>query len=92
MNTKEKLKEIIDASLLKQDIKDVNYIIEIPNDKKNGDFSSNVAMEITRVLRKNPREIANNIVTNIDKNNIIDKVEVAGPGFINFYSNANNTL
>ena len=54
MNTKEKLKEIIDASLLKQNIKDVNYIIEIPNDKKNGDFSTNVAMELTRVLRKNP--------------------------------------
>ena len=69
MNTKEKLKEIIDASLLKQDIKDVNYIIEIPNDKKNGDFSTNVAMELTRVLRKNPREIANNIVTNINISN-----------------------
>ena len=57
MNTKEKLKEIIDESLLKIDIKDVNYIIEIPNDKKNGDFSTNVAMELTRVLRKSPREI-----------------------------------
>lgn len=92
MNTKEKLKEIIDSALLKEDIKDVSYIIEIPNDKKNGDFSSNVAMELTRVLRKNPREIANNIVTNIDKNNIIDKVEVAGPGFINFYLNKSYLL
>ena len=51
MNTKEKLKEIIDLSLLKIDIEDVNYIIEVPNDKKNGDFSTNVAMELTRILR-----------------------------------------
>ena len=92
MNTKEKLKEIIDASLLKQDIKDVNYIIEIPNDKKNGDFSTNVAMELTRVLRKSPREIANNIVTNITENNIIERIEIAGPGFINFYLNKSYLL
>ena len=85
MNTKEKLKEIIDESLLKIDVKDVNYIIEVPNDKKNGDFSTNVAMELTRILRKNPREIAETIVTNIKENNIIERIDVAGPGFINFY-------
>lgn len=92
MNTKEKLKEIIDASLVKQDIKDVNYIIEIPNDKKNGDFSTNVAMELTRVLRKNPREIAERLVTNIEENNIIERIEIAGPGFINFYLNKSYLL
>ena len=47
MNTKEKLKEINDDTLLMLDIKDVNYIIEVPNDKKNGDFSTNVALELT---------------------------------------------
>jgi len=92
MNTKEKLKEIIDESLLKLDIKDANFIIEVPNDKKNGDFSSNVAMELTRILRKNPREIANEIVTNIKENNIIERKEIAGPGFINFYLNKNYLL
>jgi len=92
MNTKEKLKEIIDGTLSKMDIKDVNYIIEVPNDKKNGDFSTNVAMELTRVLRKNPREIAETLVTNIKENNIIERIEVAGPGFINFYLNKNYLL
>lgn len=85
MNTRKILKEIIDKALEKDNIHNTSYIIEVPNDKKNGDFSTNVAMELTKVLRKNPRDIANNIVTNIEENNIIDRIEIAGPGFINFY-------
>lgn len=85
MNTRKILKEIIDKALEKDNIHNTGYIIEVPNDKKNGDFSTNVAMELTKVLRKNPRDIANNIVTNIEENNIIDRIEIAGPGFINFY-------
>jgi len=92
MNTKELLNEIILKSLEKSDIEKVNYVIEIPNDKKNGDFSTNVAMELTKILRKNPRDIAQLIVTNIDKSNIIDRIEVAGPGFINFYLNKSYLL
>ncbi len=92
MNTKEKLKEIIDDALAKENIKDISYVIEIPNDKKNGDFSSNVAMSLARVLKKNPREIANNIVSNIKNNNIIDRIDIAGAGFINFYLNKNYLL
>jgi len=91
MNTKEVLKNIIDSALKKIDIES-NYIIEIPNDKKNGDFSTNVAMELTKILRKNPKTIAEEIVTNINKGNIIDRIEVAGPGFINFYLNKNYLL
>lgn len=85
MNTRKILKEIIDKALEKDNIHNTSYIIEVPNDKKNGDFSTNVAMELTKILRKNPRDIANNIVTNIEENNIIDRIEIAGPGFINFY-------
>lgn len=92
MNTKELLKQIIDESLEKSNIDKVNYIIEVPNDKKNGDFSTNVAMELTKVLRKNPRDIANTIVTNIKENNIIERIDIAGPGFINFYLNKSYLL
>ena len=66
MNTRKILKEIIDKALEKDNIHNTSYIIEVPNDKKNGDFSTNVAMELTKILRKNPRDIANNIVTNIE--------------------------
>jgi len=87
MDTKEKLYEIINKALKLSNIDIINYIIEIPNDKKNGDFSTNVAMELTKILKKNPRIIAEELVTNIDKGNIIDRIDIAGPGFINFYLN-----
>ena len=58
--------------------------IEIPKDKNNGDYSSNIAMQLTRVLKTNPREIAMNIIDNIKNENII-KIDIAGPGFLNFF-------
>ncbi|WP_039765134.1 MULTISPECIES: arginine--tRNA ligase [unclassified Caldicellulosiruptor] len=61
-------------------------MIEKPKEKVHGDFATNIAMELTRKLKKNPREIAQNIVDNIDlTNTLIEKVEIAGPGFINFF-------
>ena len=91
MNTKDKIKQIIDNVLEKMNL-NTTYIIEIPKDKKNGDFSTNVAMELTKILKKNPRLIAEEIVTNIENTNIIDRVEVAGCGFINFYLNKSYIL
>ena len=63
---------------------DVAIVIEIPKDKNNGDYSSNIAMQLTKVLKTNPREIATKIVDNINNENII-KIEIAGPGFLNFF-------
>ncbi len=61
-------------------------VIEIPKNTQNGDYSSNIAMQLTRQLRRNPREIANAIVEAIDLNQAnIDRVEIAGPGFINCF-------
>ena len=59
-------------------------VIEIPKDTTHGDYSTNIAMQLTRVLHKNPREIASTIVENITSD-AIEKVEIAGPGFINFF-------
>lgn len=62
-----------------------NVVIEIPKDKSHGDYASNVAMQLTRTLRKNPRMIAEAIVENLDKASAdIETVEIAGPGFLNF--------
>ena len=81
-------------TILKQEIKNAlnkigidnstDIFIEIPKDKNNGDYSSNIAMQLTKVLKTNPREIATKIVDNINNENII-KVEIAGPGFLNFF-------
>ena len=79
--------KLIKDTLKKINIEDSNFIVEIPNNKTNGDYSTNVAMELTKKLHKNPKEIAELIVANIEKENIIERIDIAGPGFINFYLN-----
>lgn len=62
------------------------FIIEKPADKKNGDFSSNIAMAGARAFHQAPRMIAEAIVKNFSLDGgYIDRCEIAGPGFINFY-------
>lgn len=62
------------------------FIIEVPKDKANGDYSSNVAMAGAKCFRKAPRQIAENIVSHLDLNDtLFERCEIAGPGFINFY-------
>ncbi len=59
---------------------------EIPKDKKNGDFSTNTAMKLTKVLQMPPRAIAELMLEAFDlEGTYIDRAEIAGPGFINFY-------
>ncbi len=63
-----------------------DFIIEKPNDKKNGDFSTNIAMAGARSFHKAPKIIADILVSKLDfEGTLIDRAEVAGPGFINFY-------
>ena len=78
-------KAIIDLGYV-EDYNLEQIVIEIPKDKAHGDYSSNIAMQLTKVLRRNPREIAQGIVNAIDKDmGNIDHVEIAGPGFINLF-------
>ena len=81
---KEKLRKVINDALGKRDITVNDIIIEIPKDSSNGDYSSNIAMQLARILKKNPREIATMIKDNIDEE-FITKIEIAGPGFLNFF-------
>jgi arginyl-tRNA synthetase len=87
MNLKQQLKEAIEAAIKKADIVEVipEVKVEVPKDKNNGDFSTNAAMTLTKLARKNPRDIAQAIIDNIDKEAAsIKEVSIAGPGFINF--------
>ena len=59
-------------------------VLEVPPQKEFGDFSSNIAMQSARVARQNPRAIADALVANMDVD-WIDRAEVAGAGFINFF-------
>ena len=70
---KEVLKQAIKDSLIKCGInEEIDILIEIPKDLKNGDYSSNVAMQLTRILKKNPKDIANEIKENINNDNILN--------------------
>lgn len=78
-------KAIIDLGYV-EDYALEQIVIEIPKDKAHGDYSSNIAMQLTRVLRRNPREIAQGIIETIDQEaGHIDHIEIAGPGFINLF-------
>lgn len=56
-----------------------------PQGSEFGDYASAIALHLAHDLGKSPREIAQKIIENIPKNSIIEKTEIAGPGFINFF-------
>lgn len=89
MNLKIIIKEIINNTLLKLgiscDLKKV--VIEVPKSRDNGDFSTNIAMQLAKGLKDNPKNIATKIAFEIGNNDKIKKVDVAGPGFINIFLN-----
>ncbi len=90
MNLKEKIKEMIKSALNELSIKfdSENIVVEVPKKREQGDFSTNIAMQLTKVLKDNPRNIAEKIVEVLSKNtNEIKTIEIAGPGFINIYLN-----
>ena len=94
MNIIENIKEQIDVTvknaLAKAGFDATTVEIEIPADRKNGDFSVNTAMKLTKIAKRPPREIATAIVDAMETDGTyIDRVEIAGPGFINFYLNGN---
>ncbi|MBM7714449.1 arginine--tRNA ligase [Siminovitchia sp. FSL H7-0308] len=61
-------------------------ILETPKDKSHGDYSTNMAMQLARVAKKAPRQIAEEIKDHFDGTKAsIKKIDIAGPGFINFY-------
>ena len=63
----------------------VESTVERTRNSEHGDFACNIAMQISKLANKKPREVADDIVKNIYKNNKILRIEIAGPGFINFY-------
>ncbi|MFS0635047.1 arginine--tRNA ligase [Mesobacillus foraminis] len=87
-----KLKEEIKNAVLKAGLAAEDQIpgvvLELPKEKAHGDYSTNMAMQLARVAKKAPRKIAEELVEHFDKSKAsIEKIEIAGPGFINFYMN-----
>lgn len=82
---KEYLINIFKESLNKLGINDTSILtFEVPNNPSFGDISCNIAMQLAKPLKKNPREIAQEVINNLEYNKeVINEVSIAGAGFIN---------
>ena len=91
MNIELTLKTKIKESLAKlgKEVNENDIIVTLTKDKAHGDYSSNAAMKFASSLAKKPIDLAKQIIENIDTEGI-DKIEIAGPGFINFFMSSSS--
>ncbi len=97
MSIKKEIKNLIEKSLISlypdfdgRQNQGIEVLVEVPKEKTHGDYSTNIALVLAKKLNKSPNEVATNTIKQINYSNVlknigIEKVEVAGPGFINFY-------
>lgn len=88
--TEQQLKKEIGAAVLRASLATEeelpSVVLEKPREKSHGDFATNIAMQLARIAKKAPRMIAEDIVKALDQESAsIDRIEIAGPGFINFF-------
>ncbi len=61
------------------------FVVERARSREHGDFASNVAMLLAKPARAKPRDLAQKLIDALPANTLVDRVEIAGPGFINFF-------
>ncbi|MDP6853469.1 MAG: arginine--tRNA ligase [Candidatus Marinimicrobia bacterium] len=83
---KDKLIHALEEVLTHLDYPDVDVMVQLPKNPDHGDFSTNIAMQLSRKLGENPREIAEVIRTHLcdHYSDLLESADIAGPGFINF--------
>ncbi len=83
----EEIKKYILKDLEKLGYPQVDFVVELPKDITNGDFSTNIALVLSKEIGKSPKEIADSLVATwtTESTPAFSKIETAGPGFINFY-------
>ena len=90
---KEQLRELLlqairtlqNDATLPADLEVPNFVIERTRSRDHGDFAANAAMLLAKPARAKPRELAEKLVAALPANALVGKVEIAGPGFINFF-------
>ncbi len=88
----ERIRQIVEQALRAAveagDLPDVplpNVPVERPKQAEHGDFATPVALSLARPMRRAPRQIAEAIVRHLPSNELIERAEIAGPGFVNFH-------
>lgn len=81
------LSTLIQAALMSvaPDQADAAIVLERPKQASHGDFSCNLAMQLARTMKRNPRDLASLLLSEIPKSPFVAKTEIAGAGFINFH-------
>jgi arginyl-tRNA synthetase len=89
---KQQIEQLVAAALaalptdtLPQEFKSTAVAIERTRDAAHGDFATNIALQLAKPAKKNPRQLAQAIVAALPAQSLIGKVDIAGPGFINFH-------
>ena len=84
---REAVSTLVSSKILPSDI-EANCQVERSRDAQHGDFASNLAMALSKQAKTNPRALAEKIIEAIPADPILAKIEIAGPGFINFFIDA----
>ncbi|GAE92545.1 arginyl-tRNA synthetase [Gracilibacillus boraciitolerans JCM 21714] len=85
-NLKAEIRQAVLAANVASESEILAVVLEQPKDKAHGDYATNIAMQLAKVAKKAPRQIAEDIVAHIDQSKgSIKSVDIAGPGFINFF-------
>ncbi len=83
---KDVIKKAIDKALLELSLPECTFVVEHPRDLAHGDYACNVALVAAKAAGKSPREVAEILLATLQSQiPYIDKVEIAGPGFLNFH-------
>ena len=91
MTSERYIKQQLQIFLRNHQIDDTKIVLQKPKEEAFGDYACNVALQLAPQLKKNPRQIAQEIVENFNQDkNYISKIEIAGPGFINFFISKTN--
>ncbi|MDR3413135.1 MAG: arginine--tRNA ligase [Formivibrio sp.] len=86
LDFKQHLTELLADALqtVAPDATDTVFVVERPKDARHGDYATNLAMQLARPLRQNPRALAEKIIKELPLSAWVEKAEIAGAGFINF--------
>jgi arginyl-tRNA synthetase len=85
-NSMEKIYSILSSLASEMGVSDIDFKVETPKEKSHGDLSTNLALVMAKKLNKNPMDIAADIAAKLlTDDSFISDVQVASPGFINFY-------
>lgn len=84
---KEAIKRLQETEQLAKELLSYQIRVDRSRDKKHGDYASNIVLMLAKQANKNPRELAKALIEYLPKSEHVKKVEIAGPGFINFFVN-----